>query len=190
MTFVVVEGVDGAGKSALINCALELQPGWMSSRGFMRETRLDAMLHSHPHSAVYYLDMAAKTARQIRPALRDGKTVLQDRYVQTVDSYPPDCDRWYNKAVRQALGPLFLAPDVYVHVTACFDEIVRRLSENPDGYHASLVKQPSLIEERMQRYQSIFDRLRCPKYVIDTTGRAASDAGRELVDVVRRSTCS
>src|SRR3989344_765422 len=188
--FIVVEGIDGAGKSTLIQTVLAIagDAKVLHSRGFTHNSIWDETIHSNPHSWLYYVDLAVKTVRMVKPALTRREIVLQDRYVQTVDTFSPDCNWRHNQIIRKVLGPLFLKPDLYVQVTATREEITRRLSQSApqEGYHAFLLQHPEEIEQRENNYRKLLTQMSCPKYVIDTTKRTAEDSGLEFIDLVRR----
>ncbi len=188
--FMVVEGIDGAGKSTLIQTVLSMisEARILHSRGFTQNSVWDSVIHNNPHSWLYYVDLAVKTTRIVKPALTRGEIVLQDRYVQTVDTFSPDCNWNHNKVIRKVLDPLFLNPDLYIQVTANLDEITRRLSQtNPqEGYHAFLIQHPEEIEQREENYRKILTQISCPKYVINTTKRTPEDSALEFIDLVRR----
>lgn len=187
--FIVVEGIDGAGKSTLIQTVLSMvSTKVLHSRGFTHNSVWDKVIDSHPHSFLYYVNLAMKTAGVVKPALTQGEIVLQDRYVQTVDTFSPDCNWSHNKVIRKVFDPLFLNPDLYVQVTASLDEITRRLSQtNPqEGYHAFLLQHPEEIEQREENYKRILTKMNCPKYFINTTKRTPKDSALEFIDLVRR----
>lgn len=186
---VVLEGVNGAGKTSILEAAIpELEcAGFVYSKGFTNNTPWDSLINTHPHSLTYYVDLAYKTHRQIKPTLAKGKDVLQDRYVQTVDSFLPDSGWVHNQMIRRLFNPFFLVPDLYVHVTASVDEVVSRLAGDAcDAYRLGLVQHPERIEQREVKYRELFDRLDCNKHVLDTTGRVAEDCAQELIHVIRR----
>ena len=73
-----------------------------------------------------------KTRSRIAPLLTRGVSVLQDRYVQTVDAYVPDGDWAHNKALSRLMSPFFLKPDIYVNLTASVPVLAERLSKIND----------------------------------------------------------
>ena len=113
--FIVVEGVNGAGKTTVLNQLLPdlSNEEYKYNKGFTLNSRWDRLINSHPHSFTYFLDIAWKTQKQIKPLLRNGKNVIQDRYIQSIDSYLPDCNRIYNQIFRGLMHPAFVRPDLY-----------------------------------------------------------------------------
>jgi len=187
--FIVIEGVNGAGKTTTLNLALSLLEcgSRVYSKGFTNSSSWDNFINSYPHSSTYYLDLALKTSNQIKPRLTEGKNVLQDRYVQTVDSFLPDSKWLHNQVLRELFDPFFLKPDLYVHFTASVDEVASRLSQTAtDKYRLSLVDNPDKIKRREEEYKKIYNKLYCPKLIIDTTGRLPEDCAQELIQTIRR----
>lgn len=186
--FVVIEGVNGAGKTSTLQAVLGIlgKANLSYSKGFSNGSSWDHLIHQHPHSILYYLDLACKTQKKIKPQLARGKVVLQDRYVQTVDSYLPDSEWLHNQVARKLLDHLFLRPDLYIHFTASVGEVVSRLSKSAsDAYRLDGVRHPEKNEMREEKYRKIYDELTCPKQVIDTTGRETNDCAQELVKILR-----
>jgi thymidylate kinase len=192
--FIVVEGVNGVGKTTTLMRAVydlsDVSAGsFQYSKGFTQDSNWDSFIHHHPHSFTYYLDLAMKTQTSIRHLLKNGQTIIQDRYVQTVDSYLPDCEWKHNILVRRLFDPLFLKPDLYIHVKADLETIVGRLKMSAtDEYRLGLIDHPDRIVMREKKYMDIYDGLTCPKYIVDTTGRSVDDCASEVVEIMRRET--
>jgi len=187
--FIVVEGPSASGKSsAIIEALKHLERNkFCYVKGFTKTSRWGELINAHPHSWLYCLDFALKTAMHIKPLLKRGINVLQDRYVQSVDTFPPDCYRMHNRIMRSMLNKYFIQPDLYIHITASLDTLVNRLRQGRrDEYHNKLAKDPEMTIERENNYMRIYALLQCPKYVINTTGRAAEESASELVEIIRR----
>ena len=187
--FIIVEGVNGVGKTSTLNKALSTLNGdhFGYSKGFTNNFSWDRFINSRPHSFTYYLDLVYKTAAVIRPTLMQGRHIIQDRYVQTVDSFLPDCESAYNKAFRILFNPLFLEPDLYIHFYAEVDTIAARLRASAtDDYRLDLAVNPDKIKERESRYKQIYDTLARPKHVLNTTEKPVEGCANELIDIIRR----
>ncbi len=190
--FVVVEGLNRVGKTTILNAVMqmadeELQERLHYSKGFTHDTTWGRWISSRPHSSAYYLDLAAKTARIIKPKLATDKIVLQDRYVQSVDTYLPDSEWIHNRLFRKLCTPFLLQPGFYVHVTASIDEIVDRLAEDKDEYRRGLRQHPQSMIERERKYKQVWEQFTCPKHLIDTTGRTAERCAEELLEFLHRN---
>lgn len=94
-SLVVLEGADGVGRSTQVS----LLAPWIEASGFAVEVtgwtrsglvsdlieraRAEAMVNPVTHSLLYATDFADRLQRTLLPALRAGKVVVSDRYVQT-----------------------------------------------------------------------------------------------------------
>ncbi|OGZ97176.1 MAG: hypothetical protein A3I44_02170 [Candidatus Sungbacteria bacterium RIFCSPLOWO2_02_FULL_51_17] len=188
--FIVVEGVDGAGKTTAIQIALgHLKERLASSRkGFTNQSTWDCYIHAHSRSFLYYADFIMQTFQIIRPMLLRGEHVVQDRYIQSIDSFLPDARFLHNRIWRWMLNSLFLKPDAFVLFLAGVGEIVSRLehaeSTQPNAYHEFLTKHLECITERQQEYMKIYERLGGAKYLIDTTGKTSVECAHILENII------
>jgi len=190
--FVVFEGVSGSGKTSLIEELIRRDQASLSyskvsySKGFERNSFLERLINQHPSSLAYYAYLTLKTFTKIKPKLRQGYVVLQDRYVYSVDSFAPDCYRYHNELFRKLFKLFMLQPDLYIHISASADELVKRLSVNPrDNYRAGLVKNPEKLIQSENNYRAIYQRLGCQKYSLDTTGKSIEQCADELLTIMR-----
>lgn len=187
---IVIEGIDGSGKSTIIAEAVKQSSKWHHKRGFTHNSPWDSFIHAHPQSILYYLDMAWKTQRILLPLLKRGEIVLQDRYVQTIDSYLPDATYGHNAIMRRILEPSFIRPDAYVFCDVPASTAIRRLKGKPEEYHDRIAAHPELLEQRREEYQKIYNAIQCKKTVLDTT-RPLQHSVRKLTDIVLEVTaCS
>lgn len=184
-TFIVIEGVDGVGKTTTIEHTIRALKDKETKyvRGFSQDSVWNRFVQNHPKSLFFYLDMVFKTMVIVRPSLKRGVLILQDRYVQTVDSYKPDADFLHNKIIRFVLSPLFLQPDLYINITADTEEVLARMKrDNPkEAYHQKLMKAPSEITRRKEEYGKIYNKLSCQKITIDTTNKSPEACAKELI---------
>ena len=128
-TLIIVEGIDGSGKSTQI----DLLRKWLGSRNLVtvftewnsspivkrttKQAKVNELLTPMSFSLIHAADFASRVHAQILPALRAGATVLADRYVYT--AFARDAVRgvdrdWvrriYSFAVRPTLGLYFRVP--------------------------------------------------------------------------------
>ena len=128
-TLIIVEGIDGSGKSTQI----DLLQKWLRSRNLVtvftewnsspivkrttKQAKVNELLTPMSFSLIHAADFASRVHAQILPALRAGATVLADRYVYTafardaVRGVNPDwLRRIYSFAVRPTLALYFKVP--------------------------------------------------------------------------------
>ena len=128
-TLIIVEGIDGSGKSTQI----DLLQKWLNSRNLVtvftewnsspivrrttKRGKTEELLTPMSFSLIHAADFASRVHAQILPALRAGATVLADRYVYTAfardSARGVDRDwlrRIYSFAVQPTLGLYFKVP--------------------------------------------------------------------------------
>jgi dTMP kinase len=128
-TLIIVEGIDGSGKSTQV----DLLQKWLRSRNLVtvftewnsspivkrttKRAKVEQMLTPMSFSLIHAADFASRVHAQILPALRAGATVLADRYVYT--AFARDAARGVNRdwvrriysfAVKPTLGLYFRVP--------------------------------------------------------------------------------
>jgi len=187
--FIVVEGIEGGGKTTSIRKAMEMagNQNLVYSSGFPVDSKWDRFVHSHPDSTLYYLYFAM-SGIGIKSSLANDQTVIQDKYVQAVDSFLPDC-RWVrNKIARAVFSPFLINPDLYIHFTLTQEESLRRIGlktgEEHRGYYQHLLKHPEEIAERQKEYNRVFEALKCPKVEIDVTSLSVEESSRRLLEEI------
>src|SRR4030095_6665498 len=138
-TLIVVEGIDGSGKSTQIH----LLDKWLRSKRYnvfftewnssasvkeiTSKGKRKALLTPTTFSLLHATDFAARYERNIYPLLRSGYVVLADRYIYTafardvVRGCDPQCVRHiYGLAVKPDIAFYFRVP-----VDVSFDRIVK-----------------------------------------------------------------
>ena len=144
-TLIIVEGIDGSGKSTQI----DLLQKWLKSRNLVtvftewnsspivkrttKQAKVKEMLTPMSFSLIHAADFASRVHAQILPALRAGAIVLADRYVYT--AFARDATRgvdrdWlrriYSFAVQPSLALYFKVPlDVSMHRVSAGREEIR-----------------------------------------------------------------
>ena len=128
-TLIIVEGIDGSGKSTQI----DLLQKWLRSRNLVtvytewnsspivkrttKQAKVNELLTPMSFSLIHAADFASRVHAQILPALRAGAIVLADRYVYT--AFARDAVRGVNRdwvrriysfAVKPSLGLYFRVP--------------------------------------------------------------------------------
>ncbi len=185
---VVAEGLDGAGKTTALHQILMKKEGFVYSKGFSNRSRWEKFIQKYNSSFLYYVDFIIKNLLN-RKMLKQGKIILQDRYIQTVDTYLPDARWLHNRIFRFLLSPFFRKPDLFILFKVSVKECLKRLKKKehePDNYHEKLIKNPSLLLGREKEYLKAFQKLNCPKYIIDTSNKKVKDCEKILLEILRR----
>lgn len=100
MPFIVIEGIEGSGKSSLaasladaltkrgLNVLLTKEPGGTQFGGKVRELILESRnLNPKAETLLFLADRAQHISELIRPALSTGMTVICDRYIYSTIAY-------------------------------------------------------------------------------------------------------
>ena len=134
---IVVEGIDGSGKST----QLDLLRKWLGSRGHVvvfsecnsspivkattRRAKNRRLLSPMSFSLIHAADFASRTYSQILPALEAGAVVLADRYVYT--AYARDAARGVDRAWLRRVYAFAPQPTLAFYFDVPLDEAVRRI---------------------------------------------------------------
>lgn len=137
---IVVEGIDGSGKSTQIR----LLEKWLQFYGmdvFLTEWNSSAMVKSITSKAkkktnltpttfslLHATDFADRFERNIMPLLRSGYFVLADRYIYT--AYSRDVTRGCNPAWVRKLYDFALKPDIAFYFRVPIDVSMERILSN------------------------------------------------------------
>lgn len=148
MHFIAFEGLDGSGKSTLINglkaeferrgqtCVVSREPGGTPMGSIIRDVLLKVG-EGHPvaraEALLYQADRAQHVETLIRPSLAKGSWVLSDRFAASSlafqaggRSISADEIRWLNQFSTGGLQP-----DLYVLLDLSVEESLRRMAGRP-----------------------------------------------------------
>ncbi len=136
-TLIVVEGIDGSGKSTQIH----LLDRWLRSKGYnvfftewnssasvkeiTSKGKKKALLTPTTFSLLHATDFADRYERNIYPLLRAGYTVLADRYIYT--ALARDIVRGCNKKWVENIYDYAIKPDIVFYYKVPVDVAVNRI---------------------------------------------------------------
>ena len=157
---IIFEGGDCTGKTTYANGLFEVlktKYGVCYSKGIGSKTLLGKLARKHPSTLLFCLELAFITLFKIKPNLKRGKIILQDRYNPTIASHLPSIDKKINQLLIKAFNPIFKKPDLIIYFTVSPKQQIARLKETMESnkYHKVLVENPELIRLRERKYREL-----------------------------------
>ena len=146
---IIVEGIDGSGKSTQI----DLLAKWLTSMGYVtvftewnsspivrRTTKRgkdERLLTPMSFSLIHAADFANRVYTQILPALKSGTVVLADRYVFT--AFARDAARGVNRDWLRRIYSFAVQPSLALYFKVPLEESIRRIVAGREsiGYYES-----------------------------------------------------
>ena len=137
---IVVEGIDGSGKSTQLDLLhkwllsqdyLVVFTEWNSSpivKGTTRRGKRRRLLTPMSFSLIHAADFANRVYTQIRPALQAGAVVLADRYVYT--AFARDAARGVDREWLRRLYSFAVEPSLAFYFDVPLDEAIRRIVQS------------------------------------------------------------
>ena len=135
---IIVEGIDGSGKSTQI----DLLAKWLNSRNLVtvftewnsapivrnttRRGKEGRLLTPMSFSLIHAADFASRVHTQILPALKAGAVVLADRYVYT--AFARDTARGVNQDWLRRVYSFAVRPSLAFYFKVPLEESIRRIS--------------------------------------------------------------
>lgn len=193
VTYVVFEGLDGAGKTTVVR---ELEVLLKSAgvlfhyeRGLATHSPTGRFARRHPSSLAFSFDQLLWHTLRVRPLLARGTLVVQDRNLLSVATYFPGCLRWYNRVLVALCRLLTREPDLLVFLHVPLEERVRRLAQSAENvYHRMLLDEPALIRARDELYARGYAAFTGRKLTFDTSLRPAAAVAREVFALLTGAT--
>lgn len=139
--FVTVEGIDGAGKTTVVEAINEhykrvLRTQEPSELWTGKQVRKAISNDTDTHPFVtYYLFMADRVEhieREIKPAIDDGMFVVSDRYADSTLAYQPvalkDHIRFPQMYMERVMRPWNYEPDLTIYIDIPVDVAIQRVA--------------------------------------------------------------
>lgn len=163
--FVVLEGIDGSGKTTAWNRLkdrLAGQPGFL----FLREPtelptglRIRACLQGREPpprtdaewTALFLQDRKENVSQNVEPALQAGKTVIQDRYKYSTAAYQAENQQKARKLLQDQKE--FPEPDILIYLELSAEDALKRIDRRSES------REHFETLERLQRISQNYDSL-------------------------------
>ncbi|MFQ6010324.1 MAG: hypothetical protein ACE5J7_04370 [Candidatus Aenigmatarchaeota archaeon] len=183
--FVVVEGMDASGKTTAIRNVLDELEDAVYSKGLRSNTLFGKISSLHTSTFTLLAELAYNTKMVVKPELRKGRIVLQDRYYISVLSYDSCIEKPINKLYASMFMPFYKEPDLLVYFTVSAEERYKRLKntlKNPE--HAKLYRNNKLLSRTETYYRKFFNEFHGPKRTIDTTDLSERETARLFYTII------
>ena len=184
---IIVEGIDGSGKSTQI----DLLGKWLTSLGYVtvftewnsspivrlttKRGKDQRMLTPMSFSLIHAADFANRVYTQILPALKSGTVVLADRYVYT--AFARDAARGVNRDWLRRIYSFAVQPSLSLYFKVPLEESIRRIVAGREsiGFYES-GRDLNLAPSREDSFRAFQQRL------LDEYDRLSEEFGLVTID--------
>ena len=184
---IIVEGIDGSGKSTQI----DLLGKWLTSLGYVtvftewnsspivrlttKRGKDQRLLTPMSFSLIHAADFANRVYTQILPALKSGTVVLADRYVYT--AFARDAARGVNRDWLRRIYSFAVRPSLALYFKVPLEESIRRIVAGREsiGFYES-GQDLDLAASRRESFKAFQQRL------LDEYDRLTEEFGLVAVD--------
>jgi thymidylate kinase len=167
---IVCEGLDCSGKTTTINEILRKSKScrFIYSKGIGSDTRIGKISRKFPSTLMFFIELTYFIFIKIRPNLKKGDIILQDRYDISIKSYVPVVNRFYNRLIIKFFNLFIIKPNAIVYFHLPLKNRIKRLKEKGAKYELILANNPSLIISREKEYIKWYNNFKGPKININT----------------------
>jgi len=182
--FVVSEGMDAAGKTTSIREAIKnfKDSGLevLYNKGLKSDGFAGKISKFFPSTLTLLVELLFEDLFFIRPNLRKGNIIIQDRWHYTVLSHNPE--NWADRILKRIFIPILSKSDILIYFTVDIKERIKRLEKNKG--HEDLLRNPTIIEERENRLLELYNNFKGRKKIIDTTDYKEEQTGYKLYRMI------
>lgn len=186
---VVCEGLDCSGKTTTIKEILKQNSKqFVYSKGIGSNTLIGTISRKFPSTLLFFVELVYFIFTKIKPNLKRGKTILQDRYDISIISYVPLTKRGYNQLLIKIFEKFVIKPDAIVYFHLPLNERIKRLEEKGGKYELMLAKKPSLMTMREKEYSKWYSNFKGPKIKINTKKNNIKQTAQILKEFIKSLT--
>ncbi len=158
--FILVEGIDGAGKTTALKDILQYFAEHFDAvylKGVAGNGFFGRLAKKFLAGWAFALELLHTTYFCLMPALQNGKLVLMDKYFFFVASHVPESERILDRLAFGCIAPFVIRPDLVIYFQCSPEERIRRLRNMPySAAHQRIINNPSWIMEREKAYLQKF----------------------------------
>ena len=187
--FILVEGLDGAGKTTALKKFLNDGNGnsvtFTYLKGAATKTFLNGFARRHPHTALFLAELLWTTFGPLRQKLARGENVIMDKYFYFIASHVPDVQWPPNAQLIKLAEPFMIQPDLIVYFSVKLNERLARLKAGePNPHHEALINSPALTVYRENVYRYLVLHSNAKVIELDTTGLSVDQVVQKLNKII------
>lgn len=182
---VVVEGIDGGGKSTLVRALAKRYPGSVVVKNLPERTPVALLLRAFPSSWGMLWAVARDQRGRLERLAWRYDLVLQDRGLWSEATHLPNARRWWTRRLAEHYAKAGREPDLRILLDVDPGEAYRRITERDGKKPEEFNSQPDTLRERAGLYRELAKKARGECLVLDGVDReevvAASEAAIALL---------
>jgi dTMP kinase len=167
VTFITLEGLDGSGKSTVLDGITDRYPNAVTTSepsdleyGQLVRRNLSDETNGLVDFYLFMADRVHHINERVKPADQNGKLVVSDRYEDSTRAYQPvaltnaeifDSQFEAKEFIEHTMNPWNYEPDLTLYIDVSVDTAMRR-SENSEKY-----EQRQFLEKVKDNYDAIAD---------------------------------
>lgn len=185
--YFVFEGIDCSGKTTAINETIKRlgKEDYIYVKGIGSNSLLGRLAKRIHHTSIFCLELVYNHLFKVRPIMKRGKCILQDRNIISITSYLSEYKRRKNRFIIKLAKRLTLAPDAIVYLHLPLNERINRLKSKNGYYESVLSKHPEIINAREIEYKRWYSQFDNPKISIDTGKNNISQTTEKITDFIK-----
>ncbi|MEK6968903.1 MAG: hypothetical protein AABW48_00575 [Nanoarchaeota archaeon] len=178
---IVCEGLDCTGKTTTIKKILEQKnEQFIYSKGIGSNMFIGKISRKFPSTFLFFIELIYGLTTTIKPSLKKGKIILQDRYTISITSYVPLTNKWHNQLIIKTFKRFILKPDAIVYFYLPVKEHIKRLKQKGAKHELILANNPNLIIQRKKEYLKWYNCFQGPKIKINTLTNNEQETAKKL----------
>lgn len=186
--FILIEGLDGAGKTTAIRKAIaeldsDLDACYLKAVG--ADNFWGRMARRYAKTFLFLIELFFATRNLLTPALKQGKVVVMDKYYFFVASHVPDVNTRLNRFLVKTFEKIMIRPELLIYFLVDREERIKRLSSDlANPFHRKLAENPAWIDERDHAYLSLIEKSCVNLAYLDTTELDPEQCAEKLQNVI------